>query len=305
MRILVVARYKERGFAPFVTEQFSALQEAGIECRFFPIRSNGIKGYLLALPELNRAINDFCPDVIHAHYGICGLFANLQRRIPVVTTYHGSDINKSVILKLSKISIKFSSFNVFVSQRSIDLAQPKKDFALIPCGINLDDYPIMDKCAARSIMKFDPQVKYVLFAGAFNNKVKNAHLAKDVVSFFEEVKLLELKNYSRQQVAVLLQAVDALLMTSISEGSPQVIKEAMACGCPIVAVNVGDVKERLCGIEGCYVIDSRNVCEIAESLRAAFSFNRRTSGRERIIADGLENSQVVKSLVEIYRKVKK
>ena len=98
-------------------------------------------------------------------------------------------------------------------------------------------------------------------------------------------------------------AVDCLLMTSKSEGSPQVIKEALACGCPIVGSDVGDVKERIAGVEGCYIVEKRDVIEIAEAVKKAFTFKGKTMGREKVIADGLSNAQIAEQIVEIYNKV--
>lgn len=304
MKILIVARFKEHGFAPFVIEQVSALKKNGVECRFFPVSSNGVMGYLKQLPELKRVIKTFKPDVVHAHYGLCGLFANLQRIVPVITTYHGSDINKQNVLKFSKISIRLSAYNIFVSQKIIDIAKPKKNYALISCGINLDDYPIIEKIEARKQMGFEGNKKYVLFAGAFDNKVKNAPLAKEAVTLLndENVQLLELKGYTRKQVAILMQAVDAFLMTSFTEGSPQVIKEALVCGCPIVSVDVGDVKERVAGVEGCFVSETQDPKQLSALLCKALSFKGKTKGLNKIISDKLDNATVVKSLMAIYKK---
>ena len=92
-------------------------------------------------------------------------------------------------------------------------------------------------------------------------------------------------------------------MTSKTEGSPQVVKEAMACGCPIVSVDVGDVAERTSGVEGCYVVSTREPKDIAEALRKALAFNGRTNGRERIMEMGLSNEQVAKRLESIYENV--
>ena len=300
MRVLIVARYKEKGFAPFVDEQVAALVEAGIECRLFPVKSNN---YFRFYPELKRTIRSFHPDIVHAHYGLCGLFANLQRRVPVVTTYHGSDINDPKVRRLSKMAIRLSAYNVFVSQKNIDLARPKKNYALIPCGINLDDFPLVGKEEARKEMGLDTEGKYVLFPGAFDNPVKNASLAQAAVSQLPGVQLLELKGFSRPQVALLMQAVDAMIMTSITEGSPQVVKEAMACGCPIVSVDVGDVRARIGGIEGCFVSDSRRPEQLTVLVHRALSFRERTSGRERIMADGLDNRSVVKRLLTVYESI--
>ena len=111
MRVLIVARCKQGRYAPFITEQVDAIEKKGVECRYFGVDGKGIVGYLRQIPKLLKAIREFRPDIIHAHYGLCGLLANCQRRIPVVTTYHGSDINDPRVLRLSKRSIRRSTFS--------------------------------------------------------------------------------------------------------------------------------------------------------------------------------------------------
>ena len=302
MRILVVARCKDGHYAPFITEQMDAIQKKGVDCEYFGINGKGIAGYLQQFPGLMKAIRKFQPDLIHAHYGLCGLLANYQRRIPVVTTYHGSDINDPRVLRLSKNSIRRSRFNIFVSQKNVDIAAPQKDFALIPCGINLDDYPVINKAEARRLMGLSPSGTYVLFAGAFDNRVKNAPLAQEAMKRVPEATLLELKGYTRPQVASLMQAVDVFLMTSCTEGSPQVIKEAMACGCPIVSVDVGDVRERIEEIPGCYIAN-RDAESIAGKLKEAIAFEGRTLGRMAIVDAGLSNDSIATRIISIYKSL--
>ena len=302
MRILIVARCKNGRYAPFITEQVDAMEKQGVECEYFGVDGKGIAGYLRQLPKLGKTILAFQPDVIHAHYGLCGLLANYQRRIPVVTTYHGSDINAPNVLRFSRKSIRRSRFNIFVSQKNVDIARPQKDFALIPCGINLEDYPVLDKAEARRQMGLKQSGKYVLFAGAFDNQVKNASLAKAAMELVPDAELLELKGFSRPQVAALMQAVDAFLMTSFTEGSPQVIKEALACGCPIVSVDVGDVRERTDGIEGCY-ISERDPKDLARSIRRALDFGGRTNGRQVIGNNGLSNDVIAARIISVYENL--
>ena len=302
MKVLFVARYKKLGFLPYITEQAAALERTGINIQFYPMRSNGVKGYLREISEFRKTIKSLKPDLIHAHYGLCGLFANLQRRVPVVTTFHGSDINEPPVRKLSKIAIRLSAFSIFVSQEMINLAKPKKNYALIPCGINLEDYPIVEKTQARKQMGLKPEGVYVLFAGAFDNTVKNAPLAKAAVALLPGVELLELHNYSRRQVALLMQAADAFILTSKIEGSPQVIKEALACGTPIVSVEVGDVKERVKGIDGCYLAES-NPEELSIALKNAIAYGKRTQGRTAIINNMLTNDIIAMHIAEIYEKL--
>lgn len=301
MRVLIVCKYKEallHNMAPFIWEQVHALSGQGVSVHFFKVKGKGIKGYLKEFLDLMKAINDFHPDIIHAHYGLCGLLANLQRSVPVVTTYHGSDINDPKVRRLSKMTIRLSAFNIFVSKKQLELVNPGKKHDVIPCGINLEDYPIVDKLETRREMGLDPDRKYVLFAGAFDNTVKNYPLAKAAVDMIPEAELLELKGYSRDQVALLMNAVDCFLMTSHTEGSPQVIKEAMACGCPIVSVDVGDVCNVICETEGCFIAD-RNAIDIAEKIRKSLNFGRRTDGRERILRLGLSNDAIAKKLMNV------
>lgn len=307
MRILIVASYNKKRFAPFILEQAEALKRLGGEIDYMGLHGKGIKGYLRNLPALKRKIREVQPEVIHAHYGLSGLLANLQRRIPVVTTYHGSDINEKKAFRFSKIAMRLSAWNIFVSRKTLDIAQPKKHYSLLPCGIDLCEAQLTEKSVARQKMKLDEKKKYVLFAGAFDNAVKNAPLAKETVALMQEdnVELLELKGYSREEVTMLMCAADAFLMTSFTEGSPQVIKEAMACGCSIVSVDVGDVKERVEGVEGCYVASTREPQELLVLLQKAFDFQGKTKGKEKIISDGLDNSHVADKLMNLYNIVVK
>lgn len=307
MKVLIVASYNKDRFVPFIEEQARALEKQGFNVRYFGLQGKGINGYMKNLPLLKKEIEAFQPDIVHAHYGLSGLLANLQRRVPVVTTYHGSDINDKKAFRFSKIAMRLSAWNIFVSRKTLDIAQPKKHYSLLPCGIDLCETQMTEKSEARRKMKLDEKKKYVLFAGAFDNAVKNAPLAKETVALMqkENVELLELKGYSREEVTLLMCAADAFLMTSFTEGSPQVIKEALACGCPIVSVDVGDVQERVDGVEGCYVATTREPKELAVLLQKTFDFIGKTKGREKIITDGLDNSQVADKLMSLYNIVVK
>ena len=302
MRVLIVARCKNGRYAPFITEQVDAIEKQDVACGYFGVDGKGVLGYLRQFPKLKQAIMDYRPDVIHAHYGLCGLLANYQRKVPVITTYHGSDINAPKAFRFSKKAIRRSRFNIFVSRKNVETARPQKEFALIPCGINLEDYPLLDKAESRHQMGLKTSGKYVPFAGAFDNPVKDAPLAKAAMELVPDAELLELKGYSRPQVAALMQAVDAFLMTSFTEGSPQVIKEALACGCPIVSVDVGDVRERIEGIDGCG-ISGREPEALARSIKKALDFEGRTNGRQAVEKNGLSNDVIAARIISVYKSL--
>lgn len=296
MKILILGSLNSHAgkLAPFITEQAEVLRAAGCEVEYFGVVGKGVRGYLKQLPKLRRVIREQHIDLIHAHYGLCCLLANLQRRVPVVSTYHGSDINAPKVMRFSKVAMRLSAWNIFVSKRTQDIAfaqVPKsvqQKSSLIPCGINLpapwqelQNQPIGQMTFKQWVNTIlEPNKKHVLFAGAFDNPVKDPELAKRVVEVIngglmgnymeinvqKPIQLVELKGYTRDQVNALMYTCDALLMTSKTEGSPQVIKEAMACGLPIVSTDVGDVKERIAGLSACRIASSRNPIDIANML---------------------------------------
>jgi len=302
MKILIVASFNKGRFAPFILEQADALKDAGCQIEYYGLQGKGLNGYLKNLPSLKRKIKEFQPDIVHAHYGLSGLFANLQRRVPVVTTYHGSDINDPKVLRFSKMAMRLSAWNIFVSRKTLEIVRLYEKYTLLPCGVDMSDLQMTNKTEARQERGLDANKRYVLFSGAFDNSVKNASLAKKTIALLQDdnVELRELKGYSRDEVTLLMCAADVFFMTSYTEGSPQVIKEAMACGCPIVSVDVGDVKERLDDVAGCYVAKTREPKELADLLRVSMAFEGKTKGRERIMADGLDNRSISGKLMEIY-----
>jgi len=300
MKILIVCSINWGKVAPFVSDQAESLKAQGVEIDFYTISQKGLLGYLRSRKGLLQKIKEFTPDIVHAHYGLSGLFANLQRRVPVVTTYHGSDINYRKMFWFSRISIMLSKFNIFVSQKNIEKVKPKRNYALIPCGVDTELFKPLDKAECREKLGFTNDEKIVLFSASFDNQIKNPALAKNAVALLPDVRLIELKGYSRQQVSLLMNAVDAVLMTSHTEGSPQFIKEAMACNCPIVSVDVGDVKDVISCVENCFITPYDDKV-IAECLYRVISSGKRTMGRDKI--NHFDNQLIAGKIIEIYNKI--
>ncbi len=296
MKVLVVAVDLET----FVLEQCNALKEAGVHVLTYKVTGHNIYGYFKEIFNLRKAIRRFHPDLIHAHYGLCGLCANFQRKVPVVTTFHGSDIHSGGwLLLLSKMTMRLSSYNIFVSKKLYGTAKYNRNNAsVIPCGIDLKTiYPISRNEAKK---KIEHTHTFVLFAGSFKNQIKNPELAKKSMSNLSQIELIELSGYTRKEVNLLINATDCLLMTSYREGSPQVIKEAMTCGTPIVSVDVGDVKDIIGGIEGCYLA-KRDTEDISEKLKLALAFHGKTNGRQRILNLQLDNNSIAQRIIMVYQ----
>ena len=322
MKILVVCSYRDfisSGIAAFIEDQMKAVCAQGAECEYYLVHGKGVFGYLHEIPALRKRIRDYKPDLIHAHYGLCGLLANMAtRRVPVVSTYHGSDINQDTVYRYSKYSIRLSAWNIFVSPKNIEKAVQlhAANASLIPCGIDEKLFVPMDKedcrrqLAERGKWKAESGRKYVLFSKMFTDDVKDYPLAKKVIERVKElvkekVELLEFNGFTREESAMLINAVDAVLLTSKTEGSPQVIKEAMSCGSPIVSVDVGDVKERISDVDGCYMAKSRDAEELATLLKKALEYKGKTKGREALLKQNLSNTLIAEQIMHIYQKLLK
>ena len=302
MKVLIVCSGNSGRIAPFILEQVESLVKLGIVADYFTIEGKGWRGYLKNRKLLIHKIRAFQPDIIHAHYGLSGLLANTQRKVPVITTYHGSDINDPKIFPLSRLNMLLSKYNIFVSQKNIDKAGLKKNYALIPCGVDMELFKPTGKKEARQQLKLNQNEKLALFAGTFDNPIKNSGLAIEAVEQLPGVRLLELKGYNRKQVVSLINAVDVCLMTSFSEGSPQFIKEAMACNCPVVSVEVGDVKEMIADVPGCYLC-SYDSNDLADKLQLVFSSGNRIQGREILVKKGFDINNVAKRIIGIYNSI--
>lgn len=244
MRILIVASGNTKAVSPFIIEQVESLKKIDIHIEYFLIKGKGWTGYLKSLSKLKKKIKNKKFNLIHAHYGLSGLLATLQRKIPVIITFHGSDININKNYKWSFIASRLSSKNIFVHKdqpKKLKVMLNEKD--IIPCGINLKIFQPKDKVALRKKLNWDQNKVYILFSSSFDKPVKNVNLAYKSTQNIKNSELIELKNYTKIELSNLMNAADLLLVTSFSETGPLIVKEAIACNCPVVSTDVGDVKE--------------------------------------------------------------
>ena len=325
MRILEVSRYKKEyanHILPFVKEQGESLRKAGCEVDYFLVRGN----YLLAVHDLKKKIREYKPDIVHAHFGLSAITAELQNLVPVVTTFHnGETLNWHVNLLSSLFSLR-AKHVIYVAQHVRDLSYFKaKNYSIIPCGVPMDQCVVMDKAEARKQLKWDANKKYILFGGAFDNLRKNYPLLKEAVDILNrtpytihhtpDIICIEMKGLSRAECVLRMNACDLFALPSHSEGSPQALKEAMACNCPCLATDIADVRELFGDEPGHFILrnprktherwdaDEKSLDEMVVLLKEALANGKRTKGRERILKLGLSNEQVAKRIIDIYQKV--
>ena len=321
MKILEVSRYKNNfstHIVPFVSEQGESLRSLGNEVDYFLVEGKGLLSYFTQRKALLRKIAKFKPDVIHAHFGLSGITAVLQNKVPVVTTFHnGETLNKYVNLLTSVFSLR-AKHVIYVAQHIYDLVYCKhKHYTILPCGVNMEECVVTPYTEARKQLGWSNQKKYILFGGAFDNLRKNYPLLKQAIELTgrKDIEVIEMRGLNRQECTLRMCACDCFALPTHSEGSPQTIKEAMACNCPIVATDTADIAHLLGDLAGHYLLrnprktkerwdaDERSAGELAELLEKALAFNGRTEGRKRIEELGLTNEQVAKRLVDIYQKL--
>lgn len=308
IRTLFVCSGNKGNISPFILDQKEALEAKGVIVEIFAVKGKGITGYLNSLKALQLRLKNENYDFIHAHYGLSGLLACLQLRVPVVLTLHGSDVNDPKVRVFSKAAAFLARKVIVVSVKMRSkLKSNYNAVEIIPCGVDMQQFRYIEKEEARKKLessgkfRFKPSKHYILFSSSFDIEVKNPQLAKEAVAILgNDYELIELKGYSREEVALLLNAVDVALMTSRAEGSPQFIKEAMACNCPVVSTNVGDVKEIINHARGCFICEP-DAIDVADKIRKATKF-RQTKGRERMPSE-YSKENVTEQIVKSYKEV--
>jgi len=303
MNILICASGNSGRVSPFVLQQAESLRKLGIKVDLFLIIGRGIGGYLKNYFPLIKQLNSKKYNLIHAHYGFSGLLATFQWKVPVIITFHGSDINKATNYPISFLASRLSDQNIFVhpSQPHKLKIYHKNNF-IIPCGVDLSTFYPTDKNNARTKLNWDQSKTYILFSSHFHNPIKNVNLALDAIKLSgKNIELIELKDYSKEEVSLLMNGVDLLLVTSLSETGPIVVKEAMACNCPIVSTDVGDVRIVINKTNLCFVTNF-NPKNISKNINTILQKQDRSNGRNFIL--DYDVHKIAEKLKNIYTFIK-
>ncbi|MBQ6068554.1 MAG: glycosyltransferase [Bacteroidales bacterium] len=290
--------------SPFVRSQYESLRREGLDMLLFPVKGKGWKAYAKAIVQLHKLVRKERPEVVHAHYSVCGVVAALATcgtRSKVVVSILGSFPRPSFKLRWVRFFIKHVWDATLVkSQRTA--SQLGMDLPIVPNGVNLEQFALVDNKTAREHCGFEDGKKYVIWCSNPSRSEKRFPLAQKAVERLddEHVILYPVFDKSHDEMVEYMCAADLLLLTSVCEGSPNVVKEAMACNCPVVTTDVGDVQWVTGGIPGTVVAPFGDVDALSEGIRSAIAFGDRTKGRERIVSLGLTTHDVAEKIKTIY-----
>lgn len=304
MRVLKVTNmYPTEGrphFGIFVRQETESLRSLGVDVDVLFIDGQASKlNYLRGYRQLWQRLREREYDLVHGHYIFGGLIARAQTRYPVVITHHGPEVFMTWEKYLCRLFTRWFDA-VIVRTDEMRTRLGVKDAHIIPGGINMELFQPRDKQDCRAQLGLPPDKQLVLWAGERRGE-KRYGLAAAAMSILQEhlpdAELVPLSGMPHATVPDYMNACDALVLTSESEGSPNVVKEAMACNVPVVATDVGDVRELISHTAGCYVC-KMEPADIARKLQSALGFGRRTNGREAV--RHLELDAVSRRIIDVY-----
>jgi glycosyltransferase involved in cell wall biosynthesis len=296
----------------FFEQQVSTLESKGVDCTVLVVpgedqidgamgEGRGVSEYLRFLPTVRRELRRGEYDLIHANYGLTAPYAVTQFRLPVLLTLWGSDVvgfdglvTKACAWRADAITVRSAEMRALLG----------RDAHIVPSGVDMERFQPIDRTDARERVGWDPDGTYVLFPYSPEYERKNYPLARRVVDRVadrtgRDVALRTISGVPHEEVPYYVNAADAVILTSRHEGSPNTVKEAMACNVPVVSTDVGDVRERMAEVSVGGVGDSES--ELVELLAGVLETDRRSDGRAAVREVSWD--RIGDRIVDIYRDV--
>ncbi len=300
----------------FVKTQVDSLVAAGLEVEVIHPKPGPVPlRYVTAATQVFLKTLTGRFDVVHGHYGLWCLAARMQWTTPVVAAYLGDDLLGTVTTgggysKKSLLVVHISRWlchlvdAVTVKTEQMKRAASGDSIFVIPDGINFELFHPMPRAEVRATLGWDQERYYVLFGNNPQIPVKNFPLAQAAIECLRnrglDVELVVANGFLQTTVAQYISACNAVVLPSFAEGSPNIVKEAMACNVPVVATEVGDVSELLGRTAGCSVspYDSE---AFAAALEKAFQHTEPTTGRTDIAY--ADSSVIAGRIIEVYAQI--
>ena len=297
-------------FGIFVKEQIDSLtiQGASNDVFFINGRKNGKKAYITAVFKLRKYLRDNKYDLIHCHHSFSGLVLLLSGKIfqsKTVLSYQSDPVNEGGVFFFKILNLFFDC--IILKNRAPEMRYPKTVY--LPNGVNIEFFNPMDKAQCRKQLGLDENKKYIIFLDSYKDRTfKRVDRFNEVIRILKEkyfrsdIEPLILTNVDRRLIPKYFCASELHLLTSDFEGSPNSVKECLACNVPVVSTPVGNVSELIGDVAGCYMSKSFEPDELAELTNKALQLSN-ISSRDKIINEGLEINAVALKLISIYKNL--
>ncbi|MBN1639302.1 MAG: peptidoglycan bridge formation glycyltransferase FemA/FemB family protein [Ignavibacteriales bacterium] len=291
------------GLSQIVINQGLSLEKINITVDYFGIKGKGILGYLKNILAVRDFLKKNNVDVIHSHYSLSSFIVSISKiglNIPQVASLMGSDIHTNAVMKfIIKVFSNFIWKNTIVKSVEMKKRLDLKNSIVIANGVDLDFFFPDEQQKYKKKINFDKNKKQIIWVSNPDRYEKNFTLAEKAVESLNnrDIQLVVVSDKPLNVVKDYMLAADMLLLSSLWEGSPNVIKEAMALNLPIVSTDVGDVRDIISDTVGCFVV-LPNIDAMAKAIEKCLDFGRRTNGRKAITH--LDSNIVAQKIFSIY-----
>ena len=295
-------------FGIFVKEQIDSLSQQGIKNEVFFIngREKGKLEYLKSIFRIRKFLSNNQYDIIHCHHALsaaCLILSGHSKKSKTIVSFQNDPANEGHrlydFIKRNVRAIILKNNSTYVDNKTI---------FYLPNGVNTDFFQSITKLEAFNKLNLDTSKKYILFVSSnFIRKQKRHDIFCDTLEILkkkynmEDVEELRLINTKRELVPYFFNAASLHLLTSDFEGSPNSVKEAMACNTPVVSTDVGNVLELLDGVNGSFVAKSNASEELADLAYSALSNEEIHDSRGALIEKKLDIESVAKQLIKLYK----
>ena len=299
---------------PFIKSQGESLKRKGVDLKYYPIKGKGLSGYIRNISRLRKYIIEFNPDIVHTHYSISGwvsLFANPKK--PRILSLMGSDTYgsvgkrgkgniRSILMRIQVNFIQYFFKTIIVKSENLrKFVWLKENVYTIPNGVNYSIFRPIEKTTARKELALPLNKKLILFIGNPKDPRKNLALVNKALQLLKEenVELITPYPVKHFEVSKYLNACDVLVFTSFKEGSPNVIKEALACNTRIVTTPSGDILDRVKGVESVW-ISKFDEKDFAKKLKLALCDKGLVNSSNQV-RNEIDEDKIANSIIDIYK----